>query len=105
MYGARRPYLVALLTLDGEEAPKLAERLGIPADLASMSVDDRVRAEIERAVDDVNLRFARIEQIKRFAILDRELTQDNGELTPTLKVKRAIVYDKFRERFDALYEG
>ncbi len=105
VYGDRRPYLVALLTLDGDEAPKLAERLGIPADLASMSVDDGVRAEIERAVDDVNLRFARIEQIKRFGILDRELTQDDGELTPTLKVKRAIVYDKFRERFDALYEG
>ena len=70
-----------------------------------MSTDDRVRAEIQQAVDEVNRRFARIEQIKRFAILDRELTQDDGELTPTLKVKRAVVYDKFRDTFEALYEG
>ncbi len=105
VYGDRRPYLVALLTLDGEEAPKLAERLGVNADLGSMSADDRVRAEIQTVVDQVNQRFARIEQIKRFAILDRELTQDDGELTPTLKVKRVVVYDKFRDTFDALYEG
>jgi long-chain acyl-CoA synthetase len=52
----------------------------------------------------VNARFARIEQIKRFAILDREMTQQEGELTPTLKVKRAVVYREFQDVFDSLYD-
>ena len=104
-FGDRRPYLVALLTLDPDEAPKLAEQLGIPPDIAAMAKDERVRAEIQKSVDEVNQRFARIEQIKRFAILERELTQENGELTPTLKVKRAVVYTKFADMFNGLYEG
>ena len=70
-----------------------------------MSRDERVRAEIQKAVDAVNSRFARIEQIKRFAILDRELTQEQQELTPTLKVKRAFVYREFSDTFNELYEG
>ena len=68
-----------------------------------MAHDDRVRAEIQKHVDAVNERFARIEQIKRFAILDRDLTQPGGELTPTLKVKRAVVYEEFKDVFDSLY--
>ncbi len=104
-YGDNRPYLVALLTLDGEEAPKLAARLGVEPDLAAMASDERVRAEIQRVVDAVNQRFARIEQIKRFAILDRELTQEAGELTPTLKVKRQVIYTNFKDLFDSLYEA
>jgi len=68
-----------------------------------MATDERVRAEIQKAVDAVNKRFARIEQIKRFAILDRELSQQDGELTPTLKVKRNVVYKKFADLFDGLY--
>jgi long-chain acyl-CoA synthetase len=103
-YGDNRPYLVALLTLDPEEVPKLAGQLGITGDPSTMARDQRVRAELQKVVDDVNQRFARIEQIKRFAILDRELTQQDGELTPTLKVKRSVVYDKFADLFSGLYE-
>ncbi len=102
-YGDRRPYLVALLTLDPDEVPKLARALDITPDVHEMATDERVLAEIRRAVDDVNRRFARIEQIKRFAILDHELTQEDGDLTPTLKVKRAHVYDKFADVFIRLY--
>jgi long-chain acyl-CoA synthetase len=62
-------------------------------------------AELVRtAVDDVNRRFARIEQIKRFAIPDRELTQAAGELTPTTKIKRAAVYDIHAETLERLYD-
>ncbi len=103
VYGDNRPYLVALLTLDGEEALKLADQLGIPPDVAAMADDQRVRAEVQKALEAANSRFARIEQIKRFAILGRELTQEDGELTPTLKVKRAVVYRQFEDVFDSLY--
>ena len=102
-FGDNRPYLVALLTLDPEEAPKLAAQLGIAPDLPTMANDDRVRTEIQKTIDAVNQRFARIEQIKRFAILDRELSQPDGELTPTLKVKRNVIYSEFAEIFDRLY--
>jgi len=104
-YGDRRPYLVALLTLDGEQAPKLAEQFGISPDVSKMASDERVRAEIQKTVDAVNQRFARIEQIKRFAILPRELSQQEGELTPTLKVKRSVVYNAFADIFNGLYES
>jgi long-chain acyl-CoA synthetase len=104
VYGDNRSYLVALLTLDADEAPALAERVGADPGLASMSGDARVHAELAREVERVNERFARIEQVKRFTILDRDLTQENGELTPTMKVKRAVVYREFADAFEALYD-
>jgi long-chain acyl-CoA synthetase len=104
VYGDDRPYLVALLTLDPEEVPALAKRLGLAADPAAMSNDAGVRELLQAEVDEVNRRFARIEQIKRFGVLDRDLTQAAGELTPTMKVKRPAVYDRYRAQFDALYE-
>ena len=105
VYGDNRPYLVALITLDPEEAPALAEKLGIAADCAAMAHDERVRAVISEAVDLANARFARIEQVKRFSILDRDLSQGDGELTPTLKVKRRVVYEEFADVLDAMYES
>ena len=92
-----------MIVLDSDEAPKLAEQLGIPADLKSMALDERVHALLQADVDAANARFARIEQIKRFGVLDRELTQASGELTPTLKVKHAVVYERHAEFFAALY--
>src|SRR6185295_7406411 len=70
--GDRRPYLVALLTLDPDEAAKLAEELGVQLDLPTMAADERVLEVIQREVDAVNARFARIEQIKRFDILEHD---------------------------------
>jgi long-chain acyl-CoA synthetase len=103
VHGDRRPYLVALLTLDPDEAPKLAEELGVPPDPSSMATDERVRAAIQRDVDAVNARFARIEQIKRFAILPRDLSQADGELTPTMKIKRPVVTERYAPELAALY--
>jgi long-chain acyl-CoA synthetase len=103
VYGDNRPYLVAMLTLDPDESRKLAARLGITADPATIAADPGVRVEIQKEVDAVNANLARIEQIKRFAILDHDLTQAGGELTPTLKVKRAAVYEKYADVFDGLY--
>ena len=104
VYGDNRPYLVAVLTLDPDEVPALAARIGVEADPAVMAKDERVHAELAREVEAVNERFARIEQVKRFTILDRDLSQEDGELTPTMKVKRAVVYREFGDVFDALYE-
>jgi long-chain acyl-CoA synthetase len=104
VYGDKRQYLVALLTLDRDESVKLARRLDIATDPVTIANDPRVRAEIQREVDRVNQKFARIEQIKRFAILDRDLSQAEGELTPTLKVKRAFVYEKYADLFAGLYQ-
>src|SRR5215207_3900783 len=103
VFGDNRPYLVALVTLDPEELGALAERTGVAADLGAMATDPRVLAELQADVDEVNLRFARIEQIKRFAILEHDLSQAAGELTPTMKVKRAAVEERYRDRINALY--
>src|SRR5215211_4707012 len=102
--GDRRPYLVALVTVDPEEAPALAEQLGIEnSDPAALSQDEKVREEIQKAVDQVNSHVGPVEQIKRFEILDHDLSQETGELTPTLKVKRNVVHEKFADVVDRIY--
>ncbi len=104
VFGDRRPYLTALLTLDPDEAAALAEKVGADAkDPAALAHDPAVRAELQAAVDEVNRKFARIEQVKRFAVLERDLTQEDEELTPTLKVKRNVVYDRYADDFRRLY--
>jgi long-chain acyl-CoA synthetase len=103
VYGDNRPYLVAMLTLDPDEATKLAARIGIDAQPETLARDPRVHAELQKEIDAVNQKLARIEQIKRFAILGHDLSQAEGELTPTLKVKRMVVYDKYADVFAALY--
>jgi long-chain acyl-CoA synthetase len=102
--GDRRPYLVALITLDPEELPALAAQLEIDsADPAELATHEGVRAEIQKTVDEVNSHVGPVEQIKRFEILPADLTQETGELTPTLKVKRNVVHEKFAGVVDAIY--
>jgi long-chain acyl-CoA synthetase len=104
--GDRRPYLVALITLDPEEAPALAQELGLEdASLAALAENEQVRAEVQKTVDDVNSHVGPVEQIKRFAILDHDLSQETGELTPTLKVKRNVVHEKFADVVDRIYDA
>jgi long-chain acyl-CoA synthetase len=105
VYGDRKPYLTALLTIDPDEAKALAEKVGADdADPAALSKHPGVRAEFQSAVEETNKRFARIEQVKRFEILERDLSQPEGELTPSLKVKRNVVYKNYAAQFAALYE-
>ena len=103
--GDRRPYLIALLTLDAEEAPALAQQLGIEDDsIETLRADERVQAEIQKIVDEVNSHVGPVEQIKRFEILPADFSPESGELTPTLKVKRNVVNEKFAGVVDGVYE-
>jgi long-chain acyl-CoA synthetase len=101
--GDRRPYLVALVTLDPEEAVKYAQENNLPEDPAQLAQNPDVKAEIEAHVEKINQNFARVEQVKKIAILSHDLSQESGELTPTLKVKRAVVAQKHEGAIEQLY--
>jgi long-chain acyl-CoA synthetase len=101
--GDRRPYLVALITLDMEECKPLAEERGWPTGPAELANHDGMRELIQEHLDEVNEKFARVEQVKKFEILPQDLSQETGELTPTLKVKRNVVADKYDDQVEALY--
>jgi long-chain acyl-CoA synthetase len=103
MHGDRRPFPVALITLDAEEIVPWAAEHDLPEDLEALAQSDEVRALVQDQLDRVNANYASVEQIKKFTILPRELTIDDGELTPTLKIKRAVVNEKYAELFDSLY--
>jgi len=105
MFGDRRPYPVALITLDEEEIVPWAQERDLPADIGSLAEAPEVRALVQDVVDEVNDHYAQVEQIKRFVILDHDLSQETGELTPTLKVKRNVVAEKYAGLFDDLYRG
>jgi len=106
VFGDRRPYLTALLTLDPDEAAALAEKVGASSqDPAELAQDPAVRVELQAAVDEANAKFARIEQVKKFTVLERDLSQEDEELTPTLKVKRNVVYDRYADDFTRLYDA
>ena len=104
-YGDNRSYLVGLLVLDAEVAPQWAEQQGITdTDIASLVQHPTVRAAIDQAVEEANRKLSRIEQIKYFTILPEEWTPESEELTPTLKLKRRVVTDKYRAEIEELYE-
>ena len=99
--GDKRPYLIALITLDPEELPAFAEQHGLEPERVHDS--EEMQVEVQKIVDDVNSHVGNVEQIKRFEILPHDLSQETGELTPTLKVKRNVVHEKFAGEIDALY--
>jgi long-chain acyl-CoA synthetase len=104
MHGDRRPYPVMLLTLDEEEIVPWARDQGMDdLSIPALARDERVGALVQAELDAANEKYARVEQVKRFFVLDHDLSQETGELTPTLKVKRNVVYDLYAERFDELY--
>jgi long-chain acyl-CoA synthetase len=107
MHGDQRPYPVVLITLDEEEMPQLASEAGVAgdSDASTLARAPEVRELIQREIDRANSKYAQVEQVKKFVILDHDLSQATGELTPTLKVKRNVVNQKYAELFDALYAG
>jgi long-chain acyl-CoA synthetase len=104
MLGDERPYPIVLITLDEEEIVPYAREHGLPQDVQDLSRHPAIGELIARELQRANTHYAQVEQAKRFAILPHDLSQETGELTPTLKVKRNIVAAKYIGVIDALYE-
>jgi long-chain acyl-CoA synthetase len=102
--GDAQPYIACLVTLDAESLPAWLKQQGKPEmSLEDAADDDDVRAEIQRAIDDANSAVSRAEAIKRFKILTVDFTEENGALTPSLKLKRNVVMKEYAGDVDALY--
>ncbi|MBE3013220.1 long-chain fatty acid--CoA ligase [Microbispora sp. NEAU-D428] len=103
-YGDRRPYPVAILTLDGEVAPEWARARGIAfGSLADLAEHPDVLKEVEAAIESANRKLARVQQVKRWRLLPVEWTAETAELTPSLKLKRRVVHARYAEVIEELY--
>jgi long-chain acyl-CoA synthetase len=106
MIGDGRKFLAMIVALDAEEAPGWAAARGLPyTDLASFSHLPEVHAEIDKAVAAANETVSRVEQVKKWFIVPDDWTPDSGELTPSLKLKRQVVMDKYANEIEAMYVG
>ena len=104
VYGDRRPFLTAVLTLDPDAAKVYARDHGISGDsVAQLAESPQLRTVLEGRVEQVNQRLAPYESIKKFVIAPEDFTEASNELTPTLKVKRKVVTEKYQSELDALY--
>jgi long-chain acyl-CoA synthetase len=104
--GDNRAYLTALIVLDGQNAPAWAAARGLGGlTIAELSVHPEVTAEIARAVAAVNERVSRVENIRRWTIVPAEWTAESKELTPTLKLKRRVIHEKYAGEITSMYDG
>jgi long-chain acyl-CoA synthetase len=105
--GDSRPYLCALIGVDPDALAPLAERLGMTDDdaMTAMNESAALRDLIQEHVDRVNANLPKFEQIKRWAFLPEEMTIESGALTPTLKVKRRVIHERYSELVDDLYRS
>jgi long-chain acyl-CoA synthetase len=104
--GDRRPYNTALIVLDADFAPAWAATQGIEdTTLESLAGDERVRAAVQEGVDAANAKLARVEQIKKFEIVVGDWLPGGEELTPTMKLKRKPIAEKYGEAIERMYSG
>ncbi|AVP59119.1 AMP-dependent synthetase/ligase [Pulveribacter suum] len=102
--GDAKPYLTVIVMIDQENVEKFAQDHDVPfSNYASLTRAAEVQALIQDVIDGVNAKFARVEQIKKFFLLDTQLTAEDEELTPTMKLKRKLVQTKYAEQIDAMY--
>ncbi len=104
VFGDRKPYLVALVTLNETACRRWARERKRPADLPSLARDPELRALVQLDVDATNRKLASFETIKRFAVLETELTTEGGELTDTLKVRRRAIQSRHAALIEGLYD-
>jgi long-chain acyl-CoA synthetase len=105
MIADQRPFATALIVLDPEDAVAWAEAKGKPTDLPSISQDADLRDSLQAHIDEMNQRLHNQEQIKKFVVLPNEWTTDSGEITPTLKMKRKVVNERYSEEIEGMYSG
>ncbi len=103
--GDRRKFLSALVTLDPERAPALAKEKGWPTDVEQLAKHDDFIAHVQQGVDEANSELARYESIKKFELIPVDFTVEGGELTPTQKIKRRVVNEKYTELIEGFYAG
>lgn len=103
--GDQKPFIAALVTLDPEMLPAWLSNNGLPADmsLADAAKNDKVRAEVQTAIDRANKTVSRAESIRKFTILDTEWTEASGHLTPKMSIKRNVIMDDFADAVDEIY--
>ncbi|MEV4623794.1 long-chain fatty acid--CoA ligase [Asanoa sp. NPDC049573] len=103
--GDREPFIAALVTIDPEALPRWLDTQGLPAgtSVADLRTDEKLRAEIQSAIDDANKAVSHAEWIKEFRILPDDFTEATGELTPSLKVKRGVVVKAHQTVIDEIY--
>jgi long-chain acyl-CoA synthetase len=102
--GDKRPYLVVIIMIDQENVEKFAQDQDIPfSNYTSLTRAPEVQALIQSELDRVNKKFARVEQIKKFFLLETQLTAEDEELTPTMKLKRKLVEKKYESQIEAMY--
>ena len=102
--GDKRPYLVVIVMIDQDNVEKFAQDADVPfSNYASLTRSKEVQDLIQGVIDGVNKKFARVEQIKKFFLLDTRLSAEDEELTPTMKLKRKLVEKKYAEQIEAMY--
>jgi long-chain acyl-CoA synthetase len=102
--GDKKPYLTVIIMIDQENVEKYAQDNDVPfSNYASLTRAPEVQALIQTEIDRVNKKFARVEQIKKFFLLDTQLSAEDEELTPTMKLKRKLVQTKYEPQINAMY--
>jgi long-chain acyl-CoA synthetase len=104
--GDKRPYLSAIVMIDQDNVEKYAQDHDVPfSNYISLTRAPEIRALIQGEIDKVNHKFARVEQVKRFHLLEAQLSAEDEELTPTMKLKRKLVQTKYAPQIDAMYQA
>ena len=102
--GDKRPFLVALMMIDHENVERYAQDHSIPfSNFLSLCRRPEIQELIQAEIDKVNAKFARVEQVKKFRLIEQKLSPEDEELTPTMKLKRKLVNEKYRDLIESMY--
>jgi long-chain acyl-CoA synthetase len=102
--GDGRPFLSALITLDPDKLPAWAQEHAVQADAPAVAADPATQKKLERAINEVNETFAHVEGVRKFRLLERDFLEEENEITPTLKVKRKQINQRYADAIDEMYE-